>query len=562
MKETIKDSNVTFFLNNWKSFKYEEGSMLIYFKGSFVNTNKAFRLESWINNLFRHLANNDHAFNEFLSSELNVLGGFYSFVIIRENKYHIVTDIIRSIPLFYGFIEEQLFITDSLDYYQRGYTPFEIDNDKLEEFIFSGFVYGRNTVYKNVNGMQAGEIVTVSMKNISSERYFKFIPNRNPIDYNKLSEFITKYDDVLILIFSRIIKENPMVRNWIVPLSGGHDSRLTINYLYRLGVRNVICFSYGTPKNEQSVISQQVAEALGYKWYFVEYNENKWNDLHKKGLIDEYISYAFNGVSTPHLQDLLAVHELHVLKIISKDDIFLKSHGDFIAGSQLADLDLKLVTLEDAVNRVILRHSNIKVRSEVSRGEVEEIFRNEEVEPKYFQEYFNWQERQAKFIVNSKKVYEFFGYECLLPYWNKENVDLWLSVPSELRKGRTIFFNAEMSGILMEELKEIPFAGKSIKTHNESAINMVKRVLPSIIVVFLLRLTGRKVRSNEAMNMIYASKAQSVRRILDPLQDFPKPTQVYFKNLLFRRPYQVDAHILTALYTLRKQLDTRQNRKA
>lgn len=556
MQELIKKGEVTLFLNGWQCYPSEVGSSMIYFKGSMLNNSYGFSMESWLNRLFCLLSENSQDIDIFLRNDLKTFGGFYSLIIVAESEYYLITDIIRSIPIFYGKLKDKLFITDSLEYFQRSHNPFEINSNKLEEFIFSGFVYGRDTVFKNVHGMQAGEIVKINHKNYSSTRYFKFIPLSNPDQPMALPEISKEYDGILNKIFSRIVKGNPNVNNWIVPLSGGHDSRLTLNYLYRLGVKNVICYSYGTTKNEQSNISQQVAEVLNFEWYFVESSENKWNVLHEHGIIDEYISYSFNGVSTPHLQDLLAVYELHTLNILSDGDIFLKSHGDFIVGSQLSDLDTSLTTIENAVNRVVTRHRNINVMSEVSRRVVEEIFRNEDIEPKYFQEYFNWQERQAKFIVNSIKVYEFFGYECLLPFWHRENVDFWLTVPPNLRMGRKIFFAAEMHCILLKELKEIPFVVKSPKTTNEAINGIVKRVMPSKLLVLLLRITGRKVRSNEAMNMIYALRGKSVKKMLAPIKDFPTQTRYYFKDYLHRRPFQMDAHILTSLYTIRKQLDT------
>lgn len=560
MKEVFNHNNVTFFLDKWECFSSEGGSYMVFVKGSLVSVNNTCKTENWIVKLLHQLASYTETIIEYIQNELRTLRGFYSIVIISGSEYYIITDIIRSIPLFYGFQGNSLFITDSLEYFQRNHSSFEIDDNKLEVFIYSGMVYGRNTIYKNVFGMQAGEIVIIHDRRIKSVRYFSFIPSINVIKDNELSNYVQDYDRILISIFTRIINQNPNVNNWIVPLSGGHDSRLTISYLYRLGIKNVICFSYGTPKNEQSVISRQLAEILKYEWHFVEYTEKKWDELHKLGIVDDYILYAFNGVSTPHLQDLLAVHELHNQNVLSKGDIFLKSHGDFIAGSQLSDLDMKLKTEEDAVSRVVTRHRNINVKSEVSRREAEEIFQNIIVEPKHFQEYFNWQERQAKFIVNSKKVYEYFGYECQLPFWYKESVDFWLSVPSDLRLGRKMFLDFENHGILIAQLQGIAFAKGDSATTKTSSMNLIKRIIPSTILVAIFRITRRKIRLNEAMNMIYALKARSVKQLLAPIEEFPKQTLYCFKEHLFRRPYQMSSHLLTSLYTIRLQLDIRQDR--
>lgn len=49
---------------------------------------------------------------------------------------------------------------------------------------------------------------------------------------------------------------------------------------------------------------------------------------------------------------------------------------------------------------------------------------------------FGWQERQAKFIGNSVRVYEFFGYDWWMPLWDKGFVEFWEGVPLALRKER------------------------------------------------------------------------------------------------------------------------------
>ena len=46
---------------------------------------------------------------------------------------------------------------------------------------------------------------------------------------------------------------------------------------------------------------------------------------------------------------------------------------------------------------------------------------------------FNGYERQAKFIVNSVRVYEFFGYAWRIPLWDRELIDFFLKVPLKYR---------------------------------------------------------------------------------------------------------------------------------
>src|SRR5690606_19684702 len=120
----------------------------------------------------------------------------------------------------------------------------------------------------------------------------QFIPRLNPQQYPP-TNFVRDFDRQMRRIIENMIQSAPAVNNWIIPLSGGHDSRMLVNYLYKAQIKNVICFSYGSANNLQSRISKKVAEAVEYDWHFVEYTEEKWGELHNKGIFDAYIDYAF-----------------------------------------------------------------------------------------------------------------------------------------------------------------------------------------------------------------------------------------------------------------------------
>ena len=54
-------------------------------------------------------------------------------------------------------------------------------------------------------------------------------------------------------------------------------------------------------------------------------------------------------------------------------------------------------------------------------------------------EFFDWRERQAKFIVNSVRVYEFLGYEWRLPLWDVRMVKFWNKVPFYMKFSKSFY---------------------------------------------------------------------------------------------------------------------------
>jgi asparagine synthase (glutamine-hydrolysing) len=552
----IKDIKI--YSSKDKVVSMENANGVIFFSGVVSKKEESFQLEKWIKSLLEELNNAKNATFSYLKDELTNLFGCFYLIIQSNIGCFIISDIIRSIPVFYGFHNDKLFITDNLEYYQRENGRFKIDIIRLEEYTSLGLVYGRNTIYRGVKCIQAGEIVEIKGSDIYSERYFTYCPSTIKIHFNAMSEFAEMFDKVLTSVFLRMQEQYGETNRWVVPLSGGHDSRLIVNYMYRLGIRNVICFSYGTEGNEQSLISKSVADALGYDWHFIEYTEAKWYELHKNKVIDEYINFAFNGISTPHLQDFLAIYELKKKGIIKNGDIIVPGHSAITAiGFNKDTYELK--SDNNAVNYVYMRNIKWSNRKGDYRNSgydsIKSIMSEFKILPKNLLAFINWQERQAKFIANSIRTYSFFGCQTAMPFWDKEIVDFWLSIPVEQLMGRKILFESENYGILENKILSIPFDASKKNDVKKTCKYKIKKILPNIFIAKLLSLSKHKVILKEGMNQIYALKANSITELLIPIEDFPKEISPYFTDDVKRYLYQMDSHFITTLYTIRKQLD-------
>lgn len=480
----------------------------------------------------------------------DITGG--SFVIVYQTsntEAYVITDIIRSYPIF---IVNQ----SNLNYYVST-DLHNIDNLRLDlneiQYDISAFSFLSNqNFYKQVYTCQAAEIVSISSDKLESKRYFEFIPTTHDTTLS-VSQFVRLFNNHMNNVFQKMFKSVGNINNWVVPLSGGHDSRILINFFMEAGIRNVICYSYGTKGNVQAEISKQIAELAGYSWYFIEYTEEKWKQLHTEGHIDSYVDFAFQGVSTPHLQDFLAIHELKKHEIIKERDIIVPGHAlDFVAGSHFTELDLDLTDSVTAINRVINKFEYTSGSKDI----LKDIISNFNGLPFQFQEYINWQERQTKFIVNSCRVYEYYNLEFRLPFWDLSFVSFWMQISYKDRLRRNLFLKSERSGILNDKLANIPFDSESTsKSIQRSWKSGIKNIIPYNILVFLLRISGYKSKLSEGMNLIFSSKGDSIRKLLHPIDDFPSDVKIFFKPYLNRFPFQMNPHLLSFLYALRRALN-------
>jgi asparagine synthase (glutamine-hydrolysing) len=231
----------------------------------------------------------------------------------------------------------------------------------------------------------------------------------------------------------------------VVPLSGGLDSRIIVAMLKRLGAEDVICFTYGKKGNREAEISRQVAEALGYRWYFVEYTKEKLYDNYRSDDMQRYLEYGGNLVSLPVIQDFLAVKELKEEGKIPGNAVIVPGHsGDMLAGSHIPlDYDQSQVyTFGKFLEDSLKKHYNLWKWDKTEFGPIFEgkirkyagdisVHDNESCANAI--ELFDFNERQAKFIINSVRAYEFFGYQWRIPLWDAELMDFFSNVDLKQR---------------------------------------------------------------------------------------------------------------------------------
>lgn len=383
---------------------------------------------------------NDKKFFELLKEEIK---GFFSIVIKKDDQLYAAVDHIRSYPLFFGKDENNFYMSDSAEWVRKKVKDLEMDRIAREEFQLAGYVTGNDTLYPNVKQLQAGEFLIFNNNEYEIGQYYNF-DHSEPDQYNE-KELKKEINEIASETISKLINY-AKGRQIVVPLSGGYDSRLIVTLLKKNRYENIITFTYGVRGNKEANYSQIVANSLGLKWYFVEYNEKIWKEWSEHKDNFDYQFFCSNLVSVPHLQDCIAVKSLKDQGLIDDNAIFVPGHsGDMVAGSHIpsfvhTDLnkiysknDLSEYLIEKHYNLIKINHldmflyknrvlSSVKVLTEYSALD----FANE-------CEKFNWKNRQSKFICNSVRLYEFYGYDWWLPLWDKDFVRFFEKLPIRLR---------------------------------------------------------------------------------------------------------------------------------
>lgn len=391
-----------------------------------------------------------------LGKQLEQKNGFYALVWKVEGMYFAAVDHIRSIPLFYALKNNKFYLSDDAEWIRREVENTELDATAKEEFQLAGYVTGSETLLPDVKQLQAGELLSISQNYdgtllINKERYYRFI-HAEPDQYSE-SALYKKLDDAALTSIDNLI-HYANGRQIVVPLSGGYDSRLIATLLKRRGYQNILTFTYGLKKNRESAYSKEVADALGLRWLFVEYNDQLWRGAWQTEERWHYQKWASAWNSIAHVQDWLAVKLMKQRGSIDEDAIFAPGHsGDFVAGSHIPSIAFEenYLSLGDACRATLNRHYSLaprklfKTKETVWLNRIRELKESEKFStPTSFASCFekwDWQERQAKFICNSVRVYEFFNYDWWMPLWDRQFIRFWQGAPLELRKRREWYVN-------------------------------------------------------------------------------------------------------------------------
>jgi asparagine synthase (glutamine-hydrolysing) len=385
---------------------------------------------------------------------ISSLNGSFAAVSERGDTLWAAVDHLRSIPLFYGLQRNTFILSDRAERVRVAVGDHTQSPEASREFLLVGYVTGSETLFPNVKQIHAGGALSFIAKptpKLQCSRYFGW-RHRDPWPADG-DALIERLHQVHVQVARRLIASLDG-RQAVLPLSGGYDSRLIALMLKEQGYDNVVCYTYGLPGNWEARISEALARHLGFRWEFIPYSGEKWREWGASADYQRYCATAGNLTAIPHVQDWPAFHELKKRGVIDDDSIVVPGHsGDFVAGSHIPHWfiehnaitrDQLLQTIFDAhyslwdwPTDVDLKHDLI-LRIDAVGGALTGGSASDAADQL---EFWDMNERQAKFICNSVRVYDFFGHDWRLPLFDQALLDFWSRVPVELRVGRRLYFD-------------------------------------------------------------------------------------------------------------------------
>ena len=421
--------------------------------------------------------------------------GLFSVLIHEENHLLAAVDVVRAFPLFYCQSRGDFCISDTPGMLLNKITETSLKKKSILQLEAIGYVLGRDTLLNDVYQIQAGEAVFFDKEGFSRQFYMNnHLLRRQSSDKGK--ELLrTEFHQMLSLLSKRLIQlldSRPVA----LPLSGGYDSRLLACLLKKEGYENVTCFTYGSSGTPEKENACKTAEALGYKWIFINHSDYLNEDVFGSQQFDEWVDFSALYSSFPEIQEYVAARTLKAKNLIPNDAVIIPGHtADVTAGGHLLPGTERLTNIPILARYASLKNVNLKQLKKEERKSLDKdivqtmCYYNASGTIDYrLYELWQTKERQTKQIVNSSKIWDFFGYQYVLPFWDELFVSFFASLP-HLYKVNKNFYDEAVKALFSEN--NLPAA------HNQKTTQLTvwkQRIKLWLMKFFLLRpLLDRKI---------------------------------------------------------------------
>lgn len=371
---------------------------------------------------------------------LKTANGQFSVIIKTPDEIWAATDRLRNIPLFYTKLNNTNIISDDCYCLAEMKSEKRFNPDAVDCFLMAGHVINNLTLIDSIFQIEAGEYVILGN---SVTRKFYYDSTFDPIIEKDFTSLATELNSVILNVFEAHFKA--LSDNFIaISLSGGFDSRLVAAMCAKYHPKNVICYTFGRRNNQEVAPAEEIAKRLGFKWIFIEYNSGRIEGFMDDKNFKEYYPYASNLSGMFYMQDYFAVKYLKENKLVPDNCVFIPGFsGDMLAGGHLTPKMCKKQGknfLAKEIFKEFFSLVNLKREKQFNLIKlIEDKIPSGEFEFWKVFETWDQKERQAKFIINSARVFSFFGYNYVLPLFDSVLIDFFSGLPFQFKLDKNLY---------------------------------------------------------------------------------------------------------------------------
>ncbi|MDN5599221.1 MAG: asparagine synthase-related protein [Brachybacterium sp.] len=349
----------------------------------------------------------------------------YAAVLVTDDEILLLTDHLRSWPLFYAVHGETVHVGEDAFSVADALGGRTLEAGAAAEFLHTGYVLGDRSLLRGVRQVPAGTTVRIDRGTGEiTRRLERRLRLREP-EFEDVPSFTRAFTEALDTAMSRLY-ERADGRVIALPLSAGLDSRLLAALLARDGYPHVQTFTYGLPGNAEAQASARIAASLGLPWRQVAHTPEQLRRAWAEPSTAAFLREASGGAALPHVQDWFAMQSLTADGTLPPGSIVIPGHT---VVSTAKDEPLRHGReVEPAAVVRSLEPWHFSLRSRPARAvrlpsvihELQDFFTEVSLsgDRRDTMDAVRWfwqRERQSKYILNSMRGYEHVGLEWALP---------------------------------------------------------------------------------------------------------------------------------------------------
>ena len=171
-----------------------------------------------------------HLYIKYKEKMFEKIDGMFAFAIFdkKENKLFLAKDRSGKKPLYIYKDNDSLLFASELNAIKSAISKLDIDEDAIHAYVRSGFFFKKNTPYKNVKNLLAGNYCKIDLDTLEIDRYeyFNILEYYNQKSNLSFDDSLKKLDTLLHKsVKDRLLSSDLEVGAF---LSGGIDSSLVV----------------------------------------------------------------------------------------------------------------------------------------------------------------------------------------------------------------------------------------------------------------------------------------------------------------------------------------------
>lgn len=386
-----------------------------------------------------------------LREVLEMITGRYAVIIDRGDTLFAAADHIRHIPIFYAERDNEVLLSPDYTWLSEELDPKQISSKTAIEFVFATYLPGRDTFHPDIRKLQAGEILTASIKKgqIETSLSTHFHITDEEERTTDSDELQSQLDDVLLSVFRRfqtVVAGRPV----LLGLSGGYDSRLIALMLYRMGFDEVIAYTHNTQSERDIRIARELVDQLGFDWIQLDHTHEEIRKGYEQYYYGELgAQIGHHGELPVNVANCLTLRKLAADDRVPDDAVFTKGHtiaeaGKRIPADMLSQTNIGSTDLADIIIEKYYQHAKVENNFRPTLRQIALDRTRVSDEPSVDEaieaiDSFYWRERLPKFLMTSLYEYEYWNFDCALPFIDREYLSFYASLPPAAKQDRTLY---------------------------------------------------------------------------------------------------------------------------